>query len=131
MILFVERYTDFMIDQNPNAKFVYFETEKGDVASDCILQLRNKQKGLPLRHRLNMSDKGKWKDEDYTSKYFMMCSDFSSIIEASKTCATVVYPMISFNIALSNLTEKYKKAFEKEYSKLIAHNSIKKDVLIQ
>lgn len=131
MILFVERYTDFMIDQNPNAKFVYFETEKEDVASDCILQLRSKQNGLPLRHRLNMSDKGMWKDEDYTSKYFMVSVDFSSILDASKACVTVVYPMISFNIALSNLTDKYKNLFEKEYSKLVGHNTIKKDVLIQ
>ena len=131
MILFVERYTDFMIDQNPNAKFVYFETEKKDMASDYVLQLRNKKNGLPLRHRLNMSDKGTWKDEDYTSKYFMICTDFSSILAASKTCATVVYPMITFNIVLSNLTDKYKKVFEKEYSKLVAHNAIKKDVLIQ
>ena len=78
-----------------------------------------------------MSDKGMWNDDDYTNKYFMICEDFSSILAASKTCATVVYPMITFNIILSNLTDKYKKAFEKEYSKLIAHNSIKKDVLIQ
>ena len=28
MILVTERYTDFMVDQNPYARFIYFETEK-------------------------------------------------------------------------------------------------------
>lgn len=125
MILFVERYTDFMINQNPHAKFVYFETEKEDIATEFCLDLRHKDNGLAIRHRANMSDKGIWKEEEYSDKSGLVKVDFSNVFTNSKIARVVVFPVVSFNIVLSSLTEKYQTLFENEYARLIAHNHIR------
>lgn len=124
MILVTERYTDFMVDQNPYARFIYFETEKQDTATDFV-SIRDRKNAIPIRYRHNMSDKGLWQDEDYTNKASMAKVDFSNAFENSRASRVVVFPMISFNIILSFLTPKYQKLFENEYAKLLAHNDIR------
>ena len=124
MILITERYTDFMVDQNPYARFIYFETEKKDAITDST-NIRGRKNAVPIRYRNNMSDKGLWQDEDYTNKASMAKVDFSYAFESSRASRVVVFPMISFNIVLSFLTPKYQKLFENEYAKLLAHNDIR------
>ena len=75
MILITERYTDFMVDQNPYARFIYFETEKKDAITDST-NVRGRKNAVPIRYRNNMSDKGLWKDEDYTEKASIARVDF-------------------------------------------------------
>ena len=55
MILITERYTDFMVDQNPYARFIYFETEKKDAITDST-NVRGRKNAVPIRYRNNMSD---------------------------------------------------------------------------
>ena len=128
-IYLTDRVTEFDIEHNDNAYFVYFDSLKKDNNMLTTLMLRDKDNGVPVIYRTNMSDSGNWLQDynnniDYVKEIDKCISLINKVIAENKL---LVFPMHSFNVVLHSMDEKIADIYKNRLENVIKSSSLKKD----
>jgi len=128
-IYLTDRVTEFDIEHNDNAYFVYFDSLKKDNNMLTTLMLRDKDNGIPVIYRTNMSDSGNWLQDynnniDYLKEINKCVSAINKTISENKL---LVFPMHSFNVILHSMDEKIADIYKNRLEHVIKSSSLKKD----
>tara|TARA_R100000664_G_C2760144_1_gene150911 strand:- start:14501 stop:14935 length:435 start_codon:yes stop_codon:yes gene_type:complete len=128
-----DRISEFDIEQNDSAYFVYFDSIRRDNNNVATLRLRDKHNGVPIVYRHNMSENGNWSldkfklgqgDVEPSIEFNNCLAKFSSLILENKL---VVFPMHSFNVILHGMYSDVSNIYRKEIEKIISKSLAKKD----
>ena len=127
-IYLTDRVTEFDIEHNDNAYFVYFDSLKKDNNMLTTLMLRDKDNGVPVIYRTNMSDSGNWlhnyNNINYVKEINNCISLINKVIAENKL---LVFPMHSFNVVLHSMDEKIADIYKNRLEHVIKSSSLKKD----
>lgn len=131
-IYLTDRVTEFDIEHNDNAYFVYFDSLKKDNNVITTLMLRDKDNGIPIIYRTNMSDSGNWLKDynnnihaiDYIKEINKCTSSINKIIAENKL---LVFPMHSFNVVLHSMDKEIADIYINRLEQVIKNSSLKKD----
>jgi len=128
-IYLTDRVTEFDIEHNDNAYFVYFDSLKKDNNMITTLMLRDKDNGIPVIYRTNMSDSGNWL-QDYNNNIDYLKEINKCVSLINKTIAEnklLVFPMHSFNVILHSMNEDIANLYKNRLEHVIKSSSLKKD----
>ena len=128
-IYLTDRVTEFDIEHNDNAYFVYFDSLKKDNNMITTLMLRDKDNGIPVIYRTNMSDSGNWL-QDYNNNIDYLKEINKCVSLINKTIAEnklLVFPMHSFNVILHSMDGDIANLYKNRLEHVIKSSSLKKD----
>ena len=127
-IYLTDRVSEFDIEHNDNAYFVYFDSLKKDNNMLTTLMLRDKDNGIPVIYRTNMSDSGNWLQNynniDYVKEINKCITLINKVIAENKL---LVFPMQSFNVILHSMDEEIANIYRNRLENVIKSSSLKRD----
>jgi hypothetical protein len=128
-----DRLSEFDIEHNDNANFVYFDSIRKDNNNIATLMLRDKDNGVPIIYRSNMSDLGRWTIDEFKSRNgkvncnqeFNDCMHKLNLLLIENKL--VVFPMQSFNVVLHSMDDGIANIYRSRIEYVIKHSGLKRD----
>ncbi len=99
-----EKITDFDIETNEHAIFVYFDTIKQDSVDKLTRTLREMTNSVVVTHRLNMSDNGVFKSNKFLDDYGGdISAQFKVLHTHLNNAHLVVFPVRYFYLVVDGM----------------------------
>ena len=120
-----EKITDFDIETNEHAIFVYFDTIKQDSVDKLTRTLREITNSVVITHRLNMSDNGVFKSSRFLENHSGEISTQFKVIHTHLNNAhLVVFPVRYFYIVIDGMQKEVGEFYMKKFKELVKKNEI-------
>jgi hypothetical protein len=120
-----EKITDFDIETNEHAIFVYFDTIKQDSVDKLTRTLRGMTNSVAITHRINMSDNGVFKSNKFLEDHSGQVSiQFKVIHTHLNNAHLVVFPVRYFYLVIDGMQKEVGEFYMKKFKELVKKNEI-------
>ena len=120
-----EKITDFDIETNEKAVFVYFDTIKQDSVDKITRTLRERENSVGITYRTNMSDNGVFKSSRFLEDHSGQVSTQFKVIHTHLNNAhLVVFPVRYFYLVVDSMQKEVGKFYTKKFKELVKKNEI-------
>ena len=120
-----EKITDFDIETNEHAVFVYFDTIKQDSVDKLTRTLREMTNSVVITHRLNMSDNGVFKSNKFLEDYSGdISAQFKVLHTHLNNAHLVVFPIRYFYLVIDGMQKEVGEFYMKKFKELVKKNEI-------
>ena len=120
-----EKITDFDIETNEHAVFVYFDTIKQDSVDKLTRTLREMTNSVVITHRLNMSDNGVFKFNKFLEDYGGdISAQFKVLHTHLNNAHLVVFPVRYFYLVVDGMQKEVGEFYMKKFKELVKKNEI-------
>jgi len=120
-----EKITDFDIETNEHAIFVYFDTIKQDSVDKLTRTLREITNSVAITHRINMSDNGVFKSNKFLEDHSGQVSiQFKVIHTHLNNAHLVVFPVRYFYLVIDGMQKEVGEFYMKKFKELVKKNEI-------